>query len=37
MTTTMQTQSVCGSDYQVESLKDLQQFSDPDGLAERPF
>ncbi len=33
--TTLQTQSVCGSDYQVESLKDLQQFSDPDGLAER--
>ncbi len=33
--TTTQTQSVCGNDYRVQSLKDLQQFSDPHGLAER--
>jgi predicted nicotinamide N-methyase len=31
----VETVTVCGSDYQLQSLLDLQQFSDPDGAAER--
>lgn len=33
--TTMQTVSVCGTDYHIQCLKDLNQFSDPEQLAEK--